>query len=1134
MNRHHCPPVFALNQKKSPLILRLKTIPAVLHLLLLGAPGAALLSLPQAAQAQTAGFGATEIAFSIPPSALDDALVRFGQTAQTTIVADPALTAGKRSNGLQGRHGVHSGLQHLLAGTGLQAMPDASGGYTLRKLPAQPPEQSAAAPKILSSVVVSGARSKDEIGHDSVYDKNISNLYTDRQYMERYQGVSVGDVFAGMNGVYNADNRHGSALFPNIRGLSGNGRIPVTVDGTQQSLDVWMALRGVNNRNYVDPNLFRSVEVEKGPSMTRGIKSGVGGSVNIRTIEAADIIAPDKTWGLEFKTSTASNSVKDGYDPFAIVGKDYRDIPGAFTATPWGNPGVSFLKPQMEMHKRDDVSRFNGDDRKVFISGAYKHEFFDAMLAYSDARRGNYFAGKKGADKYDSAIGGGNTASGANLYPYLAKVYAPGYEAPYTNTAAESILAKNNWYLPNDQKVSFSYSHNRLNFGEMPAFASEVYNILVQADPTMQLARTQFQYPFPNTRVDQKAYRFGYEFKPEGSRWTDLEMSLWRTINKSTRYQNGDVTYQVNGRDMNWDMWAQCKHHPNADTDPLCQMLRDFGLFDPDNPPAKDPNTDGKYNVFIGNRQDTHAVRTGFDISNRFKLSDTLALTLAGDWQYEHNKDRMPVETGGVMGMGVSNVAFGPASGRREETGGSLHMDWKATQKLQISAGVRYSSFWGHDDETDRRRDALHPLWARSSVNTYQLVSYYQATSDEEIAMRTAVSNAIMNAVNNPGDLAAQTESLRVQNEWNAYREANHYVGAQNVNGTEYWMVDAPVELRNGKADRKQNPFHNGQIDLAETIDAQGGTHQKYLFDPNSNVRYAADRPADPWQHTERRRSHAWSMQLAAAYSLTDRARAYGRLSSMARFPSIMEFANRQGVLGEFPYTLKPERNQAWEAGLAYNLGGLLDGVPLADVKLNYFHNTISDYYDRTDRMNVIQFDRKIMSGLELQSRFDTGRFYGGLGGTLRLRQDMCDADYAVQMDPIQNRWSKCMPGGFMGTMSYFSLQPKFSINLDLGTRLLQRKLDLGMRMRYHSRANNEKIERIAETDPGLLGGSVPSFFWRPVKLFDAYAEYNFDRHSSLRLSVENLTDAYYLDPMTKVPMPGPGRTIRLDLSLRF
>jgi len=970
----------------------------------------------------------------------------------------------------------------------------------------------------LESVTVSGARSADEIGHDNVYEKDISNVYTDREYLDRYQGVSVGDVFAGMNGVYNSDNRHGSALFPNLRGLSGNGRVPVTVDGTQQSLDVWMAFRGVNNRNYVDPNLFRSIEVEKGPSMTRGIKSGVGGSVNIRTLEAEDIIAPGKNWGLEFKASTASNSVKDGYDPFAIVGKDYRDVPSAVAAqAAWGsNRAASFLEPQMVMRERGETSRFNGDDRKASISAAYRHEVFDVMLAYSDAQRGNYFAGTRGADKFNDDIGQKPQVATA-LYPYMAKLYPAGYEVPYTNNTAKSVLAKNNWYFPHDQKISLSYTHNRLNFGELPLLDSEIYLGLAELE---DLTR-QIVYPYPNSRVNQKTYRMGYEFKPEGSRWVDMEVALWRTENQSTRYQNGDTTYEVGTADTNWDMWTNCKYNVPAYAG-FCKMMYDFGLYDRDKPPDKLPNTDGQYNIFIGNRQDTRAVRSGLDASNRFQLSDTLALTATGNWQYERNRDHLPVETGGVMGVGISQLAFGPASGRREEMGGGLNLEWQALPRLQLSAGVSYGSFWGHDDETDRRRDEQHGAWASTRVNTHQKLQYRRLSTDEEMVMY---------------EYARLTGDW---DEWQAHAAANHiadpYAPAQrdSENKALYRKIEILVPLIDGKADRHQNPFYNGQNDLNETMNAQGGTYPKYrtgiAADPNSFSYY---QPADRWQHTERQRSHAWSTQLVVSYQLVRRTRVYGRLAQMARFPSILEFANRQTLIGEFPYALKPERNQAWEIGLAYDLGGLLPGVPQSDVKLSWYHNTIRNYFDRTENMNVIQFDRKIMSGVELQGRFDAGILYGSLGGTLRLRQDMCDADYAVQRDPMRNRIPECMPGGFGGTMSFLSLQPKYSINLDAGVRLFERKLDLGLRMRHHSRASNKKFERLYAEHGAAIASSRP-YFWRPVMLFDAYAEYVFNRYASARLSAENLTDRYYLDPMAKVPLPGPGRTVRMDLALRY
>lgn len=1105
--------------------------------------------------------------YDVEPGPLADVLTRFAQQAGVLLSFDAAGLQGRRSSGVKGAHAVDEGFRQVLAGSGFEAVATGGNRYVLRPaVPDLAAEDSRAARNAveLDRVVVTGQRTRDEAGHDDVYEKDIANAYVDRKYMERYRGVSVGDVFAGVNGVYNTDNRNGSALFPNIRGLSGNGRIPVTVDGTQQSLDVWMALKGINNRSYVDPNLFRSIEVEKGPSMTRGIKSGIGGSVAIRTIEAADIIPPGQNWGAEIKLGTASNSVKDSSDPFSIVGKDYRDIPGAFAATPWANPGLAFSQPWAGMRARDDTSRFNLADRKLFLSGAYQHDAFDVLAAYSNARRGNYFAGTKGADRYmQNAAPNAAVLSAQNLYPNIARVYAPGYEVPYTSTQAESILVKNNWKLPNDQKISLSFSRNQLEFGELPAVASELFMGLVDQDPSFNLARTRFQYPYPPTTVDQDVYRLGYEIKPEGSDWLDLEMALWRTVNESTRYQNGDTTYQVAERDGTWDDWVACHNTTDPDRQATCQLLIDWGLLNPaDQPPARQPNTDGRYDVFIGNRQDTRVTRTGFDMSNRFRLSDTLALTAAADWQYERRTDHVPVETA-VIGGGLTTVAFGPASGRREEQGASVNLEWRATDRLLIGAGVRYGAFWGFDDETDQRRAAQDELWKSTGLNTHQKIPYHRLASDEEMATMAriqALDADVVAAWDNwsaagggvfSGPLwdAIQTTAAArdtVAQSFEDYKAASGITSSwvDYETGLQWWNAEAAVPLQDGKADRSQNPFSNGQIDPAETVEnPQGvsGTFQKYkVVVPGIYGDFVRQSSADPWRRPEKQRAHAWSSQLVASYLLGDRARVYGRLVSMARFPSVMEMANRIGVSGEFAFSPKPERSNAWEVGYAYDLSGLLPALQRADVKLGYYHNTIRNFYDRSYAMTTLQFDRKIMSGVELQSRFDTGRFYGGLGATWRKRQDTCDADYAAQLDPHYNRLPECMPGGFFGTMAFLSMQPKYSLNLDLGTRLLERKLDLGARVRHHSRTENDKLDRIlqASTSPAyaytLQVGNTRPYYWEPVTLVDLYAEYRFDRNTTLRLSVDNLTDRYYLDPLTKVAAPGPGRTVIVEAAFRF
>mgnify|MGYP002040826834 FL=1 len=59
--------------------------------------------------------------YQIAPGNLDQVLNRFASAAGILLSVDASMTAGKHSQGLQGRYEVAQGLHQLLAGTGLQA-----------------------------------------------------------------------------------------------------------------------------------------------------------------------------------------------------------------------------------------------------------------------------------------------------------------------------------------------------------------------------------------------------------------------------------------------------------------------------------------------------------------------------------------------------------------------------------------------------------------------------------------------------------------------------------------------------------------------------------------------------------------------------------------------------------------------------------------------------------------------------------------------------------------------------------------------------------------------------------------------------------------------------------------------------
>lgn len=98
---------------------------------------AAAVLAPAPVHAQTQAPAPRTVAFSIPAGPLSAALGTFGVQAGVMVASDPGLTAGAMTRGLTGTYGVQAALERLLAGTGLQAVARAEGGYRLRQAPAE-------------------------------------------------------------------------------------------------------------------------------------------------------------------------------------------------------------------------------------------------------------------------------------------------------------------------------------------------------------------------------------------------------------------------------------------------------------------------------------------------------------------------------------------------------------------------------------------------------------------------------------------------------------------------------------------------------------------------------------------------------------------------------------------------------------------------------------------------------------------------------------------------------------------------------------------------------------------------------------------------------------------------------------
>ena len=1083
----------------------------------------------------------------------------------------------------------------------------------------------------IESLTVTGKRSADQKGADDVFYKNVSSVYAGREYLERYRTDAAGDVFKGLNGVYNMNTRNaGSAITPNIRGISGKGRIPVTIDGTEQTVDVWMNNYGIADRNYVDPALFRSITVEKGPAMTRGVKSGVGGAVAIRTIEPADIIPEGKSWGVEVKTEFSNNTAKPLQNLNDYLGKDYRTLPGNPTAdgasgTLGGNvpfAGLNFYGTDADKPRQSSRFAEFKNDRNLLFSAAFKTNLSDGLVAYSDRRKGTYFSGKRGASGYlNNAIYDSEDPRADRsdaLIPDMADLYRPGEQVPNSNVSSRSLLVKNNWYLPHGQQINLHYMDTKIRFGEMNPF---INNLLLGLGSQYNMQRKRYDIA-PVQGIDSdirsRTYKLGYQWQPEGSRWIDLKADIWRVRTTSTRHQSGGPDLAVPYGDNKYDAWARCFRH-NLQPDPArgiasCQELIDEG-YDRNTPPNDPPVIDGANTVFSGAVQTTKATRTGFNISNRMRLNDQFSLTLSASHQYEKLDESSEVAKNDQDFFGVMDAVTaltkltGPRSGRRKEWGAQLSFDWRPTERLKIEGGIRYDRFWAFDDLLARARSSRNPAYSVTqnadggNVISGIALPYLQLMTQEEIdAYRRAraeidadpgnFETIYRNFERRYGFFPDESLSRHDQNGNTGYIDGNGQYQAFDESRTVLYRPMRPKIVEYGNRKFHGPAFENGLFDQ-RVSNPQGrqGSYYRYLrvsrsarfeYHPNDD-NYPFDYGYEASQYQEnttddnspdyrtrrndlastdlpdearhihtpitgdanyppvkRLNGSAWSPMLALSYDLTDNSRLHLRWAQMTRFPSIYEATNMsfgavylEAMLPSFD--LKPERSTNWEIGYSYNFAPLWSRLREGDVRLTYFSNTIKNVIDTAANKDLIQYDRKITQGIELQSRLDFGRFFMSLGGTYRLKQETCDENLSFAYDMYYNSVPACIEGGIGATRFYQSIQPKYSINLDLGVRLFGEKLELGIRGIHHSRRDSKQHDRLIEQGMGrLLKTTGQAYHWRASTIWDAYARYRIGNRLSINLGVSNLTNRYYLDPMSNVPTPGPGRTITFGIKGKF
>lgn len=982
----------------------------------------------------------------------------------------------------------------------------------------------------LGQIQVADNLEKDQQGYAQVYEKDVANIYLGKALIERYQGVSPADLFKSAIGVYSGEARNGGALDPNIRGIQGQGRIPVTVDGTEQAITVYRGYSGASNRNYIDSNLISSIYIEKGPSLNPNIKTGIGGGVAIKTLDIRDIVPIGESFGINFKGDISNNAT--GYkDIYTNMIEEYRYYPKFYQQNAY------IIDPALEITpKKSKIENFQ--DYSFRLGVGFEKEKFNLLFAYAIREKGNYFAGKRNVEEYNKVdeqlLNSVYIMDGKRHFepylPFIAHIYRPGNEVPNTSNRNRSFLVKGTLFPQQTHRFSINYRYTDLLFGDiMPSRLSWVryQENLVN------------QWPLAN--ITQQAGTLTYQYKPEDKK-TDLLLRLWGNLTLGHTNTRGGkprepkmVDFRAS-RNTRWD--------PSIDTG----FLDTASLYQDNN-------------------------RYGVDFSSLFKLSPQFSISFSGQYQLE-KLDSHELE----LPMGFDFVTEGRA-GQRHEVNLALATDWKPLPWFAMNIGGKYHYYHLTDTFLNNKRKNRVKNYEKTAPIRGYLISYRRVLTPEEYLLYRAVNKIDVDTL--PDELKNYRNSAELSKKIRDFQQAvlvypeggalleeikeqvarpylqriqhdmEHEDFLRNNHGKmqikrakaipmkrefSLWLFD-----ENGVLSKSKNILLNGFLDMEEKVPHPVTGELVYRFEKdviNPQAFSLSEDIQDPYALEPSYQHGAFSPLISATLYVNDMVRFYGRYTEQLRLPNLFE--DTSGFSGSkaryYGFKLKPERAKSSEFGVVVDFTHWLNIERHADIKINYFKTNIENVFDRDANWQIRQLEKQILEGVELQARFDNGFIFFDTALVYSHKNKVCDENAFYELDASGLSGIKnCMTGGYPGGFLRTSMQPKYSVNLHLGTRWLNDKLELGSRWLYSSEVENKDEKWLKENLPNsYFGINNNPMRWAKVFTIDAYATYQYSPNLSFEITGSNLLNEYYIDPLTRSGMPAPGRSLRLGVTAQF
>lgn len=252
----------------------------------------------------------------------------------------------------------------------------------------------------------------------------------------------------------------------------------------------------------------------------------------------------------------------------------------------------------------------------------------------------------------------------------------------------------------------------------------------------------------------------------------------------------------------------------------------------------------------------------------------------------------------------------------------------------------------------------------------------------------------------------------------------------------------------------------------------------------------------------------------------------YVNYSNVMRMPSLFETSSGSSFT-LIDDTIQSERSRNWEVGANFIRDGVFADDDRAMLKLGFFDWNVKNYISReyyynedtgASGLRMYNIASARFQGLELSTRYERNGFTAELAANYYTNVEFCPT-----ADTCDN---KSLHADYASNQ----VPPKYSVALTVSQEFLEDRLSVGARASYVGRRAIGHNDYWNATSSGFITQTK----WSPYTLVDVFADYKINENYTASLRVENLFDRFYVDPLSLVSQPGPGRTFYASITAKF